>query len=166
MDSRFSCSSATTNLPFKIWSDNAKELTLQAAETAGFGDRTTLQLVSEPDAAAAWTLLRDLKSNFLQVKIPPLKPYLANCHLSCLTSIDRSMTHSSLWTVVVAPLYVLPTLYAYIYCSLINYSRTLFHIRSQKRVQISQSKSVPQVLEVYVAQPFSMETSRIWSGPA
>ncbi|RPB14079.1 actin-like ATPase domain-containing protein [Morchella conica CCBAS932] len=50
-----------------IWSDNAKELTLQAAETAGFGDRTTLQLVSEPDAAAAWTLLRDLKSNFLQI---------------------------------------------------------------------------------------------------
>ncbi|KAI5843800.1 hypothetical protein DFP73DRAFT_550321 [Morchella snyderi] len=50
-----------------IWSDNAKGLTLQAAETAGFGERTTLQLVSEPDAAAAWTLLRDLKCNSLQI---------------------------------------------------------------------------------------------------
>ncbi|KAH0606557.1 uncharacterized protein H6S33_003391 [Morchella sextelata] len=50
-----------------IWTDNAKELTLRAAETAGFGDRTKLQLVSEPDAAAAWTLLRDLKSNGLQI---------------------------------------------------------------------------------------------------
>jgi hypothetical protein len=88
MDLRFSCSSATANLLFKIWTDNAKELTLRAAETAGFGDRTKLQLVSEPDAAAAWTLLRDLKSNGLQVKIPPLQPYLESCHSSCLSNVD------------------------------------------------------------------------------
>lgn len=52
----------------EIWTDSAKSLTLQAAESAGFGDRITLKLISEPDAAAAWTLLRDLKLKTLKVR--------------------------------------------------------------------------------------------------
>lgn len=55
------------DLERKIWTDSAKSLTLQAAESAGFGSRITLQLMSEPDAAAAWTLLKDLKISTLKV---------------------------------------------------------------------------------------------------
>lgn len=52
----------------KIWSDVAKALTLRAAESAGFGsEENPVQLMSEPDAAAAWTLLRDVKPNNLKV---------------------------------------------------------------------------------------------------
>lgn len=51
-----------------MWSDVAKSLTLQAAESAGFGNRSEIQLVSEPDAAAAWTLLREVQPQGLKVR--------------------------------------------------------------------------------------------------
>lgn len=52
----------------KIWKDAAKALTLEAAEKAGLGTTDTIQLMSEPDAAAAWTLLRDISPNNLKVR--------------------------------------------------------------------------------------------------
>lgn len=39
-----------------VWSDAAKNATLQAAERAGMGNRHELQLISEPEAAAVYTL--------------------------------------------------------------------------------------------------------------
>jgi molecular chaperone DnaK (HSP70) len=39
-----------------IWSDAAKNATLQAAERAGMGSRHELKLISEPEAAAVYTL--------------------------------------------------------------------------------------------------------------
>ncbi|GAB7360509.1 hypothetical protein MBLNU230_g8459t1 [Neophaeotheca triangularis] len=39
-----------------VWSDAAKNATLQAAERAGMGERAKLQLISEPEAAAVHTL--------------------------------------------------------------------------------------------------------------
>lgn len=56
------------DLALKMWSDAAKSLTLQAAESAGFGSRSEIQLVSEPDAAAAWTLLREVQQHGLKVR--------------------------------------------------------------------------------------------------
>jgi hypothetical protein len=39
-----------------VWSDAAKHATLQAAERAGMGNRHELKLISEPEAAAVYTL--------------------------------------------------------------------------------------------------------------
>lgn len=39
-----------------VWSDAAKNTTLQAAERAGMGDRSEIQMISEPEAAAVYTL--------------------------------------------------------------------------------------------------------------
>jgi molecular chaperone DnaK (HSP70) len=39
-----------------VWSDAAKNATLQAAERAGMGNRHDLKLISEPEAAAVYTL--------------------------------------------------------------------------------------------------------------
>lgn len=39
-----------------VWSDSAKNATLQAAERAGMGDRHQLKIISEPEAAAIYTL--------------------------------------------------------------------------------------------------------------
>lgn len=39
-----------------VWSDAAKNATLQAAERAGMGSRHALKLISEPEAAAVYTL--------------------------------------------------------------------------------------------------------------
>ena len=52
---------ATTKVDFvltvpAVWSDAAKNATLQAAERAGMGNRHELQLISEPEAAAVYTL--------------------------------------------------------------------------------------------------------------
>ncbi|RPA90381.1 actin-like ATPase domain-containing protein [Choiromyces venosus 120613-1] len=49
-----------------VWSDAAKNLTLQAAELAGFGGGSSLRLISEPEAAAV-CCLRDIEPNHLQV---------------------------------------------------------------------------------------------------
>lgn len=54
--------------PLKIWNDAAKALTLQAAESAGFGMRHTIRLISEPEAAAAWSLMKDIQPNNLKVR--------------------------------------------------------------------------------------------------
>lgn len=52
---------STTNVDFvltvpAVWSDAAKNATLQAAERAGIGNRHELKLISEPEAAAVYTL--------------------------------------------------------------------------------------------------------------
>ncbi|RQM05310.1 hypothetical protein DH86_00001849 [Scytalidium sp. 3C] len=39
-----------------VWSDAAKNTTLQAAERAGMGTRSEIQMISEPEAAAVYTL--------------------------------------------------------------------------------------------------------------
>lgn len=39
-----------------VWSDGAKNATLQAAESAGMGSRHELRMISEPEAAAVYTL--------------------------------------------------------------------------------------------------------------
>ncbi|KAG5988323.1 hypothetical protein E4U54_004689, partial [Claviceps lovelessii] len=39
-----------------VWSDAAKHRTLVAAERAGMGDRAGIQMISEPEAAAVYTL--------------------------------------------------------------------------------------------------------------
>lgn len=39
-----------------VWSDAAKNTTLLAAERAGMGDRAAIQMISEPEAAAVYTL--------------------------------------------------------------------------------------------------------------
>ncbi|RPB17468.1 actin-like ATPase domain-containing protein [Morchella conica CCBAS932] len=49
-----------------MWTDTAKALTLDAAVGAGLGSRDEIELMSEPDAAAAWTLLKDLQSTHLK----------------------------------------------------------------------------------------------------
>lgn len=49
-----------------VWSDAAKNATLQAAERAGMGKRHELQLISEPEAAAVYTL-RAIQQNNLKV---------------------------------------------------------------------------------------------------
>lgn len=40
----------------QIWSDAAKALTLQAAVSVGLGAKGTLPLITEPEAAAVYTL--------------------------------------------------------------------------------------------------------------
>ncbi|EME87872.1 uncharacterized protein MYCFIDRAFT_129552 [Pseudocercospora fijiensis CIRAD86] len=49
-----------------VWSDAAKNATLQAAERAGMGSRHELKLISEPEAAAVYTL-RTIQPSGLQV---------------------------------------------------------------------------------------------------
>ncbi|KAF2460238.1 hypothetical protein BDY21DRAFT_280700 [Lineolata rhizophorae] len=49
-----------------VWSDAAKASTLQAAERAGMGNRHDLRLISEPEAAAVYTL-KAIQPNHLRV---------------------------------------------------------------------------------------------------
>ncbi|KAI9888220.1 MAG: hypothetical protein M1814_000956 [Vezdaea aestivalis] len=49
-----------------VWSDAAKNATLQAAEKAGMGNRHELRLISEPEAAAVYTL-KAIQPNHLKV---------------------------------------------------------------------------------------------------
>lgn len=49
-----------------VWSDTAKNTTLQAAERAGMGDRSEIQMISEPEAAAVYTL-KAIQPNHLAV---------------------------------------------------------------------------------------------------
>ncbi|EWC48311.1 hypothetical protein DRE_07770 [Drechslerella stenobrocha 248] len=49
-----------------VWSDAAKNATLQAAERAGMGNRHDLRLISEPEAAAVYTL-KAIQPNHLKV---------------------------------------------------------------------------------------------------
>ena len=49
-----------------VWSDAAKNATLQAAERAGMGSRAELKLISEPEAAAVYTL-RTIQPSGLKV---------------------------------------------------------------------------------------------------
>ncbi|KAK4637887.1 Heat shock protein 12A [Fulvia fulva] len=49
-----------------VWSDAAKNATLQAAERAGMGSRHELKLISEPEAAAVYTL-KTIQPNGLKV---------------------------------------------------------------------------------------------------
>lgn len=49
-----------------VWSDSAKDATLKAAEKAGMGNRHELKLISEPEAAAVYTL-KAIQPNHLKV---------------------------------------------------------------------------------------------------
>jgi hypothetical protein len=49
-----------------VWSDSAKNATLQAAERAGMGNRHELKLISEPEAAAVYTL-KAIQPNHLKI---------------------------------------------------------------------------------------------------
>ena len=49
-----------------VWSDAAKNATLQAAERAGMGDRHELRLITEPEAAAVYTL-KAIQPNYLKI---------------------------------------------------------------------------------------------------
>jgi hypothetical protein len=49
-----------------VWSDSAKNATLQAAERAGMGNRHDLKLISEPEAAAIYTL-KAIQPNHLKI---------------------------------------------------------------------------------------------------
>jgi molecular chaperone DnaK (HSP70) len=49
-----------------VWSDSAKNSTLQAAERAGMGNMHNLKLISEPEAAAVYTL-KAIQPNHLKV---------------------------------------------------------------------------------------------------
>lgn len=51
-----------------VWSDSAKDATLKAAEKAGMGSRESgdLKLISEPEAAAVYTL-KAIQPNHLSV---------------------------------------------------------------------------------------------------
>lgn len=49
-----------------VWSDAAKDSTLKAAEKAGMGNRHELKLISEPEAAAVYTL-KAIQPNHLQL---------------------------------------------------------------------------------------------------
>ncbi|KAI1083932.1 actin-like ATPase domain-containing protein [Whalleya microplaca] len=62
---------ASTNVDFvltcpAVWSDAAKNTTLQAAERAGMGSKSEIQMISEPEAAAVWTL-KAIQPNHLNV---------------------------------------------------------------------------------------------------
>lgn len=52
-----------------MWTDTAKALTLDAAVAAGLGSKDEIELMSEPDAAAAWTILKDIQSTHLKVRL-------------------------------------------------------------------------------------------------
>ncbi|KAI0137281.1 hypothetical protein BJ170DRAFT_51403 [Xylariales sp. AK1849] len=49
-----------------VWSDAAKNTTLQAAERAGMGSKAEIQMISEPEAAAVYTL-KAIQPNHLNV---------------------------------------------------------------------------------------------------
>ena len=49
-----------------VWSDSAKDATLKAAEQAGLGNRHELKLISEPEAAAVYTL-KAIQPNHLKI---------------------------------------------------------------------------------------------------
>ena len=49
-----------------VWSDSAKNMTLLAAERAGMGSRTEIQMISEPEAAAVYTL-KAIQPNHLNI---------------------------------------------------------------------------------------------------
>ncbi|ORY11639.1 Hsp70 family protein-like protein [Clohesyomyces aquaticus] len=49
-----------------VWSDSAKDATLKAAEKAGMGNRHDLKLISEPEAAAVYTL-KAIQPNHLTI---------------------------------------------------------------------------------------------------
>ncbi|KAL9947027.1 hypothetical protein D7B24_005666 [Verticillium nonalfalfae] len=49
-----------------VWSDAAKNTTLQAAERAGMGEKSEIQMISEPEAAAVYTL-KAIQPNHLNV---------------------------------------------------------------------------------------------------
>lgn len=49
-----------------VWSDAAKNTTLQAAERAGMGTSASIQMISEPEAAAVYTL-KAIQPNHLNV---------------------------------------------------------------------------------------------------
>ncbi|KKY34570.1 putative hsp70 protein [Diaporthe ampelina] len=49
-----------------VWSDYAKNTTLQAAERAGMGSKSSIQMISEPEAAAVYTL-KAIQPNHLNV---------------------------------------------------------------------------------------------------
>lgn len=49
-----------------VWSDAAKNTTLLAAERAGMGSRSDIQMISEPEAAAVYTL-KAIQPNHLNV---------------------------------------------------------------------------------------------------
>jgi len=49
-----------------VWSDAAKNKTLQAAERAGMGAKSQIQMISEPEAAAVYTL-KAIQPNHLKV---------------------------------------------------------------------------------------------------
>lgn len=49
-----------------VWSDSAKDATLKAAEKAGMGSGKDLKLISEPEAAAVYTL-KAIQPNNLKI---------------------------------------------------------------------------------------------------
>jgi molecular chaperone DnaK (HSP70) len=49
-----------------VWSDAAKDATLKAAEKAGMGNKGDLRLISEPEAAAVYTL-KAIQPNHLKI---------------------------------------------------------------------------------------------------
>lgn len=49
-----------------VWSDAAKDTTLKAAERAGMGGKDDVRMISEPEAAAVWTL-KAIQPNHLNV---------------------------------------------------------------------------------------------------
>jgi hypothetical protein len=49
-----------------VWSDAAKNTTLQAAERAGMGSQSQIQMISEPEAAAVYTL-KAIQPNHLKI---------------------------------------------------------------------------------------------------
>ncbi|KAK4455025.1 hypothetical protein QBC34DRAFT_289334 [Podospora aff. communis PSN243] len=49
-----------------VWSDAAKNTTLQAAERAGMGAKSQIQMISEPEAAAVYTL-KAIQPNHLKI---------------------------------------------------------------------------------------------------
>ncbi|KAI0011688.1 actin-like ATPase domain-containing protein [Xylariaceae sp. FL0662B] len=62
---------ASTNVDFvltcpAVWSDAAKNTTLQAAERAGMGLKSEIQMISEPEAAAVYTM-KAIQPNHLSV---------------------------------------------------------------------------------------------------
>lgn len=58
----------------------AKALTLEAAEFAGFGSRYTIRLISEPEAAAAWSLMKDIQPNNLKVRSSGIASQICSLH--------------------------------------------------------------------------------------
>lgn len=53
-------------LLLQVWSDSAKAQTLHAAEVVGLGTKNNLRLISEPEAAAVYSL-KAIQPNMLKV---------------------------------------------------------------------------------------------------